>query len=256
MKTTAILKLALFAGFLMILNGAYGQKTTTTNANNQVRVKMVQNINGVETIIDTTLTMEGLEGLHLPNAENLTIDIQMEEAMKEMEGAMKEVKIAMQEMEIEMGDLEKNMQQIQLDLKGLDSIPELTILENIDWKALRNNTDMELNFYIDSVLNHMDQHLVFKNIHIREGMNMADSNATIMILDENDAEFQKLMAEMDAEDAKGVKRERSIIIINEEGDDNNNQQEKTHMKVEIIVKTCNIVELNKSDKKSLSSQVR
>jgi hypothetical protein len=238
MKTNIISKLAIITACMLTMGWGYSQTTpNNSTSKNQVRIQMVKNINGVETLVDTTLSLEGLEDFNASSMPNMDIDIHLDSIMKDVE--------------IQMVDLEKQLNLVELEMSNLK---ELKNLEKLDLKILQDLPQLEI--YMDSMLGKMDKHILFKTIDIQQGISETDSNITIMVLDENDAEFQKMMAELGKGDSNTIHSEHRIIIINEDANEANPEGKQTQIKMEIVVKTCNILELDKADKKSLNPEVR
>lgn len=185
MNTNLILKLAVVPFIILGMGITYGQSNQNNpEAEKTIRVKMVKNINGVETVFDTTIVGGEWTDANMPNMD---IDIQ-----------------------------------------------------------------------IDSLLGNGDGQMIMKTIDVKCNGGGSDTDMVIMMLDENDPEFQKLMKEHGIEIVDGAKKERKMIIItDEEGIPDNDNKKKDHkMEFKIVIKTCNIVELNKADKKVLKSEGR
>jgi hypothetical protein len=183
MKTKIISKLAIIPAFIFSLGMMYGQTTEKNkSAEQMIHIKMVKNINGTETTVDTTIVGGSWT-----------------------EGSM-------------------------------------------------NMPDMNIDILIDSILNNGDEKMVIKTIEIQNTIDFTDSNIVIRTMDENDPELKNIMNEIEMEDKNGGQTERKIIIINEQGKDGNKYPKEQKSEFRIVIKTCNIQDLDKEDKKTFKSE--
>lgn len=179
-----ISKLLIVPAFLLGMGMMYSQTNQNqTTSEKTIRVKMVKNMNGVETTFDTTIVG---------------------------------------------GDL--------TDVHDLEGIPQIEI-------------QIDSTHSMDG-----DQHVIVKTIDINGSSN--DSNVVIRVIDGNDHEMDKIMKEHGI-DIKDGKEEKRVIVINDDQLQKDDGKKGDHkLEVRVIIKSCNIEDLNKDDKKQLKANGR
>ncbi len=207
MKTKIILMLVAITVFIAGITTGYSQSNEpVTDKEKVIRIKMVKNINGVETVFDTTITGGEWDGGFSDINGLPQINIQID-SLTGGENAQVIIKTI----------------DIENDIESLDSNMKISIM---------NGNDVEL----EKIMKDLD-------------------------LEMNDAEFQKLLKEYGIDiQAEGNEMGKRVIIINDDkivqndvkGDDK--KTTKKTMEIKVVIKTCNIEDLNKEDRKRLKNE--
>lgn len=251
MKATFISKLAVLALPLIAFGTIYAQTNETQpKKENVIHIKMIKNINGTETVFDTTITGDDISWEQGMEMQNIRIN-------QNMDSLMKMVEIEMTGLEGQLGELENQLKSLEglkeletiIDIRGFE---DLKNLENL--KGLEGLGNMQFDIRIDSNFSTMHDGIFIE--HFGDFSNVNDSNVTIMILDEKDAEYQKIMKEIEEDKEGNYTLEKRIMVIQQNCEEGDKKGDKKIVQFEMIVKTCNIEDLTKDDKKQLKSDGR
>jgi hypothetical protein len=245
MKTKYISRLAIISLVSLSLGSIQAQTNETQpKKENVINIKVVKNINGVETIIDTTIS--GDENIWKQTMElpDFTINENLDSIMKTVEIEMRGLHDELKGLDEELKHLEK-FHQLNIDLTNLEVLKELEKLHGI-----------KLDIQIDSNFTNDHDALMLQHLNIENMINIRDSNVTVMILSEDDAEYQKIMKELEKDKDGNLKTERRVMIIQEDCKGKKDKGEKMIVEMQVIIKTCNIEDLTNEDRKRLKNEER
>jgi hypothetical protein len=206
MKAKFISKLLVLPFLFLGMGLTYGQ-TNENKAKEEkvIRVKMVKNINGVESVFDTTIVGGEWNDIHSQMHNMPEIEIIMD-SIHHGQGGNPHIMVK------------------TIDLEGIHG----SLDSNVTIQVIHgDNTDLEK---------------LMRERH----------------LDMDDAEFQKLLKEHGIDPGKGDgNMEKRVIIIDDEDINKDGVKGGDHqMKIKVVVKTCNIEDLDKEDRKRLKNEER
>lgn len=236
MNVSIISKLAIVPVFALLGSNLLAQ--TNPNKKDQkevIHIKMIKNVNGVETIVDTTIS-----------STDFVFDMEMPEM--EIEQNMDSV---MKTLEIEISGLEDQMDELDKELENLDIIKEINIIDQAGLEELEHLKNLKIDINFDSISSIISRSISIDNFKNLDGI--IDSNVTIMVFDEDDAEYQKIMEEMKSSKEGDYKIEKQIVIV-EEGEQQGEKGNRKMMEIKMVISSCNIEDLDKEDKKFLRSE--
>ena len=151
-----------------------------------------------------------------------SIQMAIDTAMVIVHQQMKELKLDDRQIDIDLKDLDKQLQQLNIELKQLDK------------EMLGTGMDMEK---LDAEIKKI-QALTINSIG-----EINDSNVVIYITEGNGHELNRL---------PGNNVQQKIIMIN--NGDTAQMQTEQRMEIKVVIKTCNIEDLDKEDQKLLRSE--
>lgn len=221
-----------------IISGSYSMaqnNPTKKDKKEIIRIKMIKNINGVETTIDTTI-----------NSSDFVWDIDIPEMQIEQQ-----IDSVMKTIEIEVAGIEDQLDQMGKELENLDIIKEINVADMIDLKDLEELGNIQIDFNIDSISSLISNNISIEKLKFLS--NISDSNVTVIVLDEDDAEYQKILEEMKSSQNGDYKMEKQIVIV-EEDDEEGIKGDRKMLEIRMVISSCKIDDLNKDDKKLLKSE--